>query len=1428
MVAKPNYEEFTQQWSKTVNWAKQNNIPYSAYYPVYQMDVQRAVSGSPLSESERVRAIEAAAGLNYSTSLPTDTQDWTNVRGNTVTNLQDIFTGLTGVQTADLGAVTHPSQWGHIVSGGILGDLFDTVKNTVEHPSEVYGAVGDLLTGNTKAAANQVLKSNNPLQFIPGAVDLAKVFQVDPHLTGNKGVEALAQTPVSSLLDIIPFGRAASEGLAATGVGERAADKLGLTTDEMRKMGIWRVGGKIMMGQKVPNLLTSETHPLLARTVMDTQTDPETGLLTPTGFSRPAFSDWYEQFKEKVGASSKQADILEARLKANEEGALQVERLAKPALEAWRDLSPEERDQFTKWTMTDHRPYTVKMDDSRIPISMRRAYEAIWPYWKMHEAADMQAGRAKSIQSPFNDVDENGKVFNNPNKPPVFETYYVETDQYRAVSTALNKAADDDAALAKAEVPFTQLLAKIDENDRNAFGAFQVLKQNTTQVYDSIQRSVPQEPGAVGDRLRDVLPGERKWSRAVPDQTPLIRNLLGLGPDDRISVHQLNALNDLFAPGGLLQTASEQYRTQDWVGMNASLKAALRKFRGKSLSSVPRNGRATLHTLYRITENLQKYAGARSRMADELNKMVTGVYRGSISSTLKGKSLMHIAIKAAKSKDDFLATAIRNPPDIWRNVQVDLATNKALQMEKTAAAVEDTGKALSAQDWSDSQLTKLHQDPRTIMELMSNSAKASIENSMLPDMDPQEWADSTKSAYDYVASLRARGEAPMWVHMLAPGEHANLEGNYDVFLKGVRARKLSATRSRTWGYTSSIYDLGAGILSSAKDMVSKDMMDHFVEQELMPQLMPAADVESMIRNYYKEEISGLAEKVGEGAPRQESALSIIERGLEHFELESFDPKGFFGEGFSHPSLRESTADHPQYYINKHMSQAFKGTLDRWQFPAQGIVDRGTRIFRFSILGLSPRYTAHIAFGGTFLVALRGNLTMLRPSFLKDAAYFARHNSFNERTLQRYPQIEQAHLGGAAAQEGIGMAQYHYVQMNSAGRNWLIPEWLDRFSLPDDYRSRIRAAADINMRFTRAIVRAQKAVVYFDGYERALNGGTFYDTDLVPRTDENGNQVYHPVTGRKIHDEVRSKKAMTANQAHESAMDAVADVMGNVRHMTPLERNILTRVFPFYGWTKHILQYVMSYPFDHPYRAMILANLAEMNSQDVASGLPTRIQLLTFLGTPDQYGNVTAIDTKALNPLRDTANYASLTGLFESLNPAITGVGALVDPQISFGGQNAYPQITYNQLYGVKTAGAGGNLFNAVEQFIPQVTALDEAFDLSGQYAYLAKSNPQAFDKKVFESLGLPFTPEQLNLRQTAAQAEIDRYQQASQATYEYATGENPNALAGYAPNAPVPDPLNTEYNVTPAYLEAMQQQSEQTTGLPYYETATPPPSDPAL
>jgi len=276
-------------------------------------------------------------------------------------------------------------------------------------------------------------------------------------------------------------------------------------------------------------------------------------------------------------------------------------------------------------------------------------------------------------------------------------------------------------------------------------------------------------------------------------------------------------------------------------------------------------------------------------------------------------------------------------------------------------------------------------------------------------------------------------------------------------------------------------------------------------------------------------------------------------------------------------------------------------------------------------------------------------------------------------------------------------------------------------------------------------------------------------------------------------------------------------------MTPLERNTFTVLMPFYGWTKHILRYVASYPMDHPYRAQWLANLANLNSEEVPSGLATRIQLLFFLGSPSPNGDVSAIDVRALDPLRDTANYATFAGWFSSLNPVFTGALTKVDPELIFGNNVLYPTLTYNQLYGTREAAPAGNVGTVLEQFVPQLQALDAALGISSNYRNLRKTDPQAFANTIFSALGIPFAQVQhINLKQEAAKNEISRYQVAAAAASSAWSSGDFSQIAGYPS---VPDPLQPDYNIAPAALQALYNELlRQSGGQPPSEVAVPLPA----
>jgi hypothetical protein len=173
----------------------------------------------------------------------------------------------------------------------------------------------------------------------------------------------------------------------------------------------------------------------------------------------------------------------------------------------------------------------------------------------------------------------------------------------------------------------------------------------------------------------------------------------------------------------------------------------------------------------------------------------------------------------------------------------------------------------------------------------------------------------------------------------------------------------------------------------------------------------------------------------------------------------------------------------------------------------------------------------------------------------------------------------------------------------------------------------------------------------------------------------------------------------------------------------------------------------------------------------------------------------------MDPLRDVANYASFTGFFESLNPAVIApVAWALGPDVVYGSSSLYPNVTYNQFYGIETSGSQGSPLTGLEQFIPQFGALDLAYQAATNYRSLAKSYPDGFAKSLFESLGIPGVPETINVKQIAASDELARYRVAETAASNAFQSGDFGSLAGYAS---VPDPLNPDYEITPAQLAAV-------------------------
>lgn len=127
------------------------------------------------------------------------------------------------------------------------------------------------------------------------------------------------------------------------------------------------------------------------------------------------------------------------------------------------------------------------------------------------------------------------------------------------------------------------------------------------------------------------------------------------------------------------------------------------------------------------------------------------------------------------------------------------------------------------------------------------------------------------------------------------------------------------------------------------------------------------------------------------------------------------------------------------------------------------------------------------------------------------------------------------------------------------------------------------------------------------------------------------------------DDPKVQKAIT------EAIDDANEVMGTFDEMTPFERNVVTGIFPFYAWNRHVTMLAWRTAIDHPSRAMWTLRLGAYGHDEVIGDA----ELL-----PWQEGSIpvgdTLIPTNFVSPFNDIAGGSLLSpaGAARSLSPAL--------------------------------------------------------------------------------------------------------------------------------------------------------------------------------
>ena len=104
----------------------------------------------------------------------------------------------------------------------------------------------------------------------------------------------------------------------------------------------------------------------------------------------------------------------------------------------------------------------------------------------------------------------------------------------------------------------------------------------------------------------------------------------------------------------------------------------------------------------------------------------------------------------------------------------------------------------------------------------------------------------------------------------------------------------------------------------------------------------------------------------------------------------------------------------------------------------------------------------------------------------------------------------------------------------------------------------------------------------------------------------------------------------AMEAHDQAIKASLNVMGDFNRLTPTERRVVKRALPFYPWLRHQMQMTARLPFNNPLRYAFIMSISESDDESLLSEI-----LNSTIPTP--FGR---IDLTPANPFSGLTPFAS--------------------------------------------------------------------------------------------------------------------------------------------------------------------------------------------
>jgi hypothetical protein len=567
-----------------------------------------------------------------------------------------------------------------------------------------------------------------------------------------------------------------------------------------------------------------------------------------------------------------------------------------------------------------------------------------------------------------------------------------------------------------------------------------------------------------------------------------------------------------------------------------------------------------------------------------------------------------------------------------------------------------------------------------------------------------------------------REDTPIWIPSFS-------EADLERALHPIRFKDKPSTPSawksryvnRSVGSTNYVLALGKAEAERVSNMADQAVTDTFI----LPLAKTTSDIDKELEASYAAE----RKRTGQTTPDAQVQNKI--RSAAYRQLDES-----LGLG-STPQMRKTYAEH--LWIPSDLADAISKSMEPKRYnELQALNMASIRLFKFTVMGLSPTHQAHIWLGSALPMLAGGGFEELNPTRWIDGFHMSKAMTFGHAD-------DLAKLSDGA-QRSIGLLNRSLDTTNAED----LMDYAHGLTI-GRLAGKAVGAVEMSRKLSELGANMYRSIAYLSEEARSLRGGM--DPELA---------AAHGV--------------MYANKTF-------VDIGG----MTPIEQYVAKNIYPFYSYSAWALRYLMQYPVDHPIRASVLARLGEHEAAyNQSKGIPNTMAMLFNLGKPNSQGDQWGIQLRAFNPFRNAGTTFTMAGILGGLNPALRTLFTQAGVSTLSGTPDPFPGLDIDpNTGGLVGTTKGGSPLAAAEQVVPQLSLLDHYLGLSQQARALRSSDPQAFRRQVFSILNMPFVPQTYTPYLTEGAHARDQLRVAQAAVSSAIKSQDLSSLSIYD-NVPVP------------------------------------------